>query len=33
MAYGQVWIHPALPEVAEQALLKMIAAFDAFDRA
>ncbi|MEY2400561.1 MAG: mycothione reductase [Ilumatobacteraceae bacterium] len=28
MAYGQVWIHPALPEVVEQALLKLIEAFD-----
>ena len=32
MAFGQVWIHPALPEVVEQSLLKMIDAFDAFDR-
>jgi mycothione reductase len=28
MAHGQVWIHPALPEVVEQALLKLIDAFD-----
>ena len=28
MAYSQVWIHPALPEVVEQALLKLIDAFD-----
>jgi mycothione reductase len=28
MARGQVWIHPALPEVVEQALLKLIEAFD-----
>jgi mycothione reductase len=28
MATGQIWIHPALPEVVEQALLKLIAAFD-----
>ena len=28
MAVGQVWIHPALPEVVEQALLKLIDAFD-----
>jgi mycothione reductase len=27
MAHGQVWIHPALPEVVEQALLKLIDAF------
>jgi mycothione reductase len=27
MATGQVWIHPALPEVVEQALLKLIDAF------
>ena len=29
MAIGQVWIHPALREVVEQALLKLIDAFDA----
>ena len=29
MAKGQVWIHPALSEVVEQALLKLIDAFDA----
>ncbi len=29
MATGQVWIHPALSEVVEQALLKLMAAFDA----
>lgn len=29
MALGQVWIHPALSEVVEQALLKLIDAFDA----
>jgi mycothione reductase len=28
MALGQVWIHPALSEVVEQALLKLIDAFD-----
>jgi len=28
MAIGQVWIHPALPEVIENALLKLIEAFD-----
>lgn len=28
MANGQVWIHPALSEVVEQALLKLIDAFD-----
>ncbi len=28
MAFGQVWIHPALPEVVENALLKLIDAFD-----
>lgn len=28
MATGQVWIHPALPELVENALLKLIAAFD-----
>ncbi|MGB8858979.1 MAG: mycothione reductase [Ilumatobacteraceae bacterium] len=28
MATGQVWIHPALSEVVEQALLKLIEAFD-----
>jgi mycothione reductase len=31
MAYGQVWIHPTLAEVVEQALLKLIDAFDEFD--
>ncbi|HAP76240.1 MAG TPA: mycothione reductase [Acidimicrobiaceae bacterium] len=30
MATGQVWIHPALSEVVEQALLKLIDAFDAY---
>ena len=29
MAVGQVWIHPALPELIENALLKLIHAFDA----
>jgi len=29
MATGQIWIHPALNEVVEQALLKLIEAFDA----
>jgi mycothione reductase len=29
MATGQVWIHPALTEVVEQALLKLVDAFDA----
>jgi mycothione reductase len=29
LALGQVWIHPALSEVVEQALLKLIDAFDA----
>lgn len=29
MAYGQVWIHPALPELVENALIKLIEAFDA----
>jgi len=28
MAVGQVWIHPALSEVVEQALLKLMDAFD-----
>jgi len=28
MAHGQVWIHPTLAEVVEQALLKLIDAFD-----
>ena len=28
MATGQIWIHPALSEVVEQALLKLIDAFD-----
>lgn len=31
MAYGQVWIHPALSEVVEQALLSLIEAFDQYD--
>jgi mycothione reductase len=30
MAVGQVWIHPALSEVVEQALLALIDAFDAW---
>lgn len=29
MAHGQIWIHPALTEVVEQALLALIEAFDA----
>jgi mycothione reductase len=29
MAEGQVWIHPALNEVNEVALLKLMEAFDA----
>ena len=29
MARGQVWIHPALPELVENALLKLIDVFDA----
>ena len=29
MARGQVWIHPALPELVENALLRLIDAFDA----
>ena len=29
LALGQIWIHPALSEVAEQALLQLLAAFDA----
>ncbi|MEI8238171.1 MAG: mycothione reductase [Actinomycetota bacterium] len=29
MAHGQVWIHPTLAEVVEQALLKLIDEFDA----
>ena len=33
MALGQVWIHPALSEVVEQALLKLMDAFDASDAA
>lgn len=33
MATGQVWIHPALSEVVEQALLRLIDEFDAFDAA
>ncbi len=28
LATGQVWIHPAMPEVIEQALLKLLEAFD-----
>lgn len=28
MAHGQVWIHPALPELVENALIKLIHAFD-----
>ncbi|MEO6156855.1 MAG: FAD-dependent oxidoreductase, partial [Ilumatobacteraceae bacterium] len=32
MARGQIWIHPALSEVAEQALLKLIDEFDRFSR-
>jgi len=28
LAVGQIWIHPALSEVVEQALLKLIEAFD-----
>lgn len=31
LAVGQIWIHPALSEVVEQALLKLIEAFDARD--
>ena len=31
MAVGQVWIHPALNEVNEVALLKLQEAFDAGD--
>jgi mycothione reductase len=31
MALGQIWIHPALTEVVEQALLALIDAFDAVD--
>ncbi|HTH07612.1 MAG TPA: hypothetical protein VL916_17165, partial [Ilumatobacteraceae bacterium] len=30
MATGQVWIHPALSEVVEQALLKLIDEFDGY---
>lgn len=30
MAVGQVWIHPALSEVVEQALLSLMEAFDAY---
>ena len=30
MAHGQVWIHPALSEVVEQALLALIDEFDGF---
>jgi mycothione reductase len=33
MAYGQVWIHPTLAEVVEQALLKLVDVFDEFDAA
>ncbi|MFM7686459.1 MAG: mycothione reductase [Actinomycetota bacterium] len=32
MALGQVWIHPALSEVVEQALLKLMDAFDDWAR-
>jgi mycothione reductase len=32
LAAGQVWIHPALSEVVEQALLKLVAAFDRHDQ-
>lgn len=28
LAFGQIWIHPALSEVAEQALLALVDAFD-----
>jgi mycothione reductase len=31
LASGQVWIHPALSEIVEQALLKLVDAFDAHD--
>ena len=31
MALGQIWIHPALNEVVEVALLKLIEAFDEFE--
>jgi mycothione reductase len=31
LATGQVWIHPALAEVNEVALLKLVEAFDALD--
>jgi pyruvate/2-oxoglutarate dehydrogenase complex dihydrolipoamide dehydrogenase (E3) component len=31
LATGQIWIHPVLNEVVEQALLKLIEAFDAPD--
>ncbi len=30
-ANGQIWIHPGPPEIVEQALLKLVAAFDEFD--
>ena len=33
MAVGQVWIHPALGEVVEQALLSLMDAFDAWSEA
>jgi mycothione reductase len=33
MAVGQVWIHPALSEVVEQALLRLIDEFDAWSAA
>jgi mycothione reductase len=33
MATGQIWIHPALSEVVEVALLKLMEAFDAHDSA
>jgi mycothione reductase len=28
LAFGQIWIHPALSEIAEQALLKLVEALD-----
>jgi mycothione reductase len=30
MAEGQIWIHPALSEVVEQALLALMEAFDSW---
>lgn len=33
LATGQIWIHPALAEVVEVALLKLVEAFDAFEAA